>query len=431
MGDYSDLRASFTFELEGDDSIDRMCQTYLGDLDNIPASSTFSSGSSSLFPPQSSSSSSLFPSDVTYCTSPSPSSLSPYNSTGSLYQYSTSPNPCSLSPYPPASLSPNPSSLSPYASNSSLYASSPNPSSFCASDSGLLEEMETFTRMDVTEWRGEDCLDWASSVCRRRGLDQTTVDLWAFRNTNGAQLANFSMKDFCSLVGLVYGPLFHDELQEFQCRVKKECVSGGGDSSMSYCGLDDALDLTSEDIKDLDRYIVGGLQGMDLEGAVSLQYDNLENTPESVMLLSTGRSPSPPQQLSPLDSPTGTPSPTPSTATADPLMKIRPDPKKRERGPKNWEFVIRLLADTRHNPSLIRWEDQTQGTFRLVQPAVIANMWGKRAGRPNLSYDNFARGLRYHYTTGALQPVSEKQLVYRCGPKALKYLIDLKKGTAM
>lgn len=65
--------------------------------------------------------------------------------------------------------------------------------------------------------------------------------------------------------------------------------------------------------------------------------ESLENTPESVMLLSTGRSPSPPQQLSPHDSPTGTPIPTSAAAAAaaasatasDPLMKIRPDPKKR------------------------------------------------------------------------------------------------------
>lgn len=97
------------------------------------------------------------------------------------------------------------------------------------------------------------------------------MDLWAFRNTNGTQLLSMSMEDFCSLVGHVYGPLFHDELQDFQRRQSKEC--GGDDgSSMSYCGLDEALDLTSEDIKDLDRYIVGGFQGIALETAVSLQY---------------------------------------------------------------------------------------------------------------------------------------------------------------
>ena len=62
-----------------------------------------------------------------------------------------------------------------------------------------------------------------------------------------------------------------------------------------------------------------------------------------------------------------------------------------ERGPKNWEFLIRLLADPAYNPSLIRWENKEEATFRLVQPAKIAQMWGLRNDKPNLSYDNFAR----------------------------------------
>ncbi|XP_069990560.1 ETS homologous factor isoform X3 [Penaeus vannamei] len=97
------------------------------------------------------------------------------------------------------------------------------------------------------------------------------------------------------------------------------------------------------------------------------------------------------------------------------------------RGPKNWEFLIRLLANPRSNPSLIRWEDEDTATFRLVQPYAIVKLWASRtkAALP-MSYNNFARGLRYHYKTGALESVSEKQLVYRCGPLALRFLRDLK-----
>lgn len=66
-----------------------------------------------------------------------------------------------------------------------------------------------------------------------------------------------------------------------------------------------------------------------------------------------------------------------------------------ERGPKSWEFLIRLLADKRTNPALIRWEDEASATFRLTQPAIIAKMWGARSEKSNLTYVNFARGLRY------------------------------------
>ncbi|XP_042235664.1 ETS homologous factor-like [Homarus americanus] len=404
---YEHLRASFTLEeplFSGDASIDSLCQTYLGNLDS------FSSGPDA------------------YSNSLEPPSLSL-----DYYGSSLDINNLSLDSH-----SPRLDSLSPR-----MGSYSPRPDSH--NNSGLLEEIEAFSKMDIRDWRGEDCLDWAGSVCRRRGVDQSTLDLWSFKGTCGAHLLQYSCQDFCYLVGGIYGPLFY---QEF-IQLLQECQSGNNSSSSATTKLhhratppkatsplpypspdlsndislgSDHWDLTSEDIKDLDRYIqdpnaapadsytADGLQGMDfLEQSVPIQYESLETTPESVAMVSAGK-----------DSTTPLPS-------SDPLQKIRPDAKKRERGPKNWEFVIRLLADPQTNPSLIRWEEQTQGTFRLVQPAVIARMWGQRADRPNLSYDNFARGLRYHYTTGALQPVSEKQLVYRCGPKALKYLIDLRK----
>ncbi|KAG7161185.1 ETSous factor-like 2, partial [Homarus americanus] len=113
--------------------------------------------------------------------------------------------------------------------------------------------------------------------------------------------------------------------------------------------------------------------------------------------------------------------------SGDVLKKIPSKTRKRVRGPKSWEFLIRLLLDKRTNPLLIRWEEESTATFRLMQPETIAKMWAQRGvEKANLSYNNFARGLRYHYATGGLEPVSERQLVYRCGPDALTYLEDMK-----
>ncbi|CAL4182752.1 unnamed protein product [Meganyctiphanes norvegica] len=100
--------------------------------------------------------------------------------------------------------------------------------------------------------------------------------------------------------------------------------------------------------------------------------------------------------------------------------------KKREREPKNWEFLIRLLADPRANPKLIRWEDETMGTFLLVQPEIITHLWNSRTNKSPVTYHNFARGLRYHYRTGALFNVADRQLVYGCGPKAIEFLNKIK-----
>lgn len=106
----------------------------------------------------------------------------------------------------------------------------------------------------------------------------------------------------------------------------------------------------------------------------------------------------------------------------DPFLgKILTNRKRRLRGPKSWEYLVRLLRDPSTNPSLIRWENEGKGVFRLVQPAAIAQRWGRRTGKHAsecLTYENFARGLRYHYATGALEPVSERSFVYKFGPKA-------------
>ena len=110
----------------------------------------------------------------------------------------------------------------------------------------------------------------------------------------------------------------------------------------------------------------------------------------------------------------------------DPLLtKISTTKRKRVRGPKSWEYLLRLLRDPSTNPSLIRWENEKEGIFRLVKPDAIAVRWGKRTGKhftDMLSYENFARGLRYHYVTGALSAVSERCFVYKFGPKAEKAL---------
>ncbi|XP_037791249.1 uncharacterized protein LOC119586567 [Penaeus monodon] len=78
--------------------------------------------------------------------------------------------------------------------------------------------LETFQNVSVSDWRGEECAAWASSVCRRRGLDQNAVDLCSFRNTTGVLLLQFSLQDFCTLVGDDVGRLFY---QDFRAQIKK------------------------------------------------------------------------------------------------------------------------------------------------------------------------------------------------------------------
>ncbi|XP_050696039.1 transcription factor Spi-B-like isoform X2 [Eriocheir sinensis] len=90
---------------------------------------------------------------------------------------------------------------------------------------------------------------------------------------------------------------------------------------------------------------------------------------------------------------------------------------RRDRGPKLWEFLLDLLEDPNSNPSIIRWENQGDRTFRLTSPHEVSYRWGQRRPSQNaLPYDYFARALRYHYRTGMLISVPERKLVYKFGP---------------
>ncbi|KAK4287351.1 hypothetical protein Pmani_039573 [Petrolisthes manimaculis] len=107
------------------------------------------------------------------------------------------------------------------------------------------------------------------------------------------------------------------------------------------------------------------------------------------------------------------------------LSPIWSQQRRRARGPICWEFLVRLLSNTLTNPSLVMWEDEDSGTFRLVKADTIARLWGIRVGRPNLSKNNFARALRHHYGSTLINN-PERQMVYGLGQKARAYLINIK-----
>nr|XP_045596569.1 ETS homologous factor-like isoform X2 [Procambarus clarkii] len=278
------------------------------------------------------------------------------------------------------------------------------------------DDLKTFTSRNVRDWDGEECLEWAESVCEQLGLERTSLDLWSFKTTTGSNLLQLSQENFSQLLGPRFGQVFYSQLRALSNRKgtgktksrhrQQEAEDPSSSSSIFTSGHDvssvvgtsydyaaascdptspaydpDSWELTSEDFKELDRYIpddswdplTENLEGLDLqEQFMPIKYE--EETWAAAAM-----------------TPTATPTATPET---DVFQKIPTNTRRRERGPKSWEFLLRLLEDRRSNPALIRWEDEANGTFRLVQPNVIAQMWGARSEKPNLSYFNFARGLR-------------------------------------
>ncbi|XP_037791247.1 uncharacterized protein LOC119586565 [Penaeus monodon] len=66
----------------------------------------------------------------------------------------------------------------------------------------------------VGEWDGKECVAWASSVSRRRGLDQNAVDVFSFGTLSGQLLLQFSPQDFSIRLGNDVGRLFYEEFQD-------------------------------------------------------------------------------------------------------------------------------------------------------------------------------------------------------------------------
>ncbi|XP_042871873.1 ETS homologous factor-like isoform X2 [Penaeus japonicus] len=256
----------------------------------------------------------------------------------------------------------------------------------------------------------------------------------------GAVLMNFSVYDFCNLDN-VHGSLFYKEFQRL-CNTRSRdivdnafpwppedtqaCVPGepllfpedNQWSSVLPADANDDLDELLQLIDSSTPFFDSNFQEGDqisfyesVEGEGTCSAIKAEDSFSSVFSDDIPLSPSP-------------------EPPCDALGKISTKSRKKERGPKNWEFMLRLLMDERYNPELIRWENEAEKTFRLVKPNTIAQMWGKRANKRNLSYDNFARGLRYQYTTGALEPVPERQLVYKCGPKALQFWKEMQRANS-
>ncbi|KAK7082443.1 hypothetical protein SK128_011127 [Halocaridina rubra] len=85
-----------------------------------------------------------------------------------------------------------------------------------------LEELESYNALNIEEWRTEDCLQWASDVCRKREINTYSVNLWIFENSTGADLLAFNAHHFCAALGDDYGPLFHQEFQIMRKKKKKK-----------------------------------------------------------------------------------------------------------------------------------------------------------------------------------------------------------------
>ncbi|XP_054464475.1 transcription factor ETV7 isoform X2 [Anoplopoma fimbria] len=90
-----------------------------------------------------------------------------------------------------------------------------------------------------------------------------------------------------------------------------------------------------------------------------------------------------------------------------------------------WDYVYQLLCDDRYQ-EYIRWQDQDNLVFRVVDPNGLARLWGNHKNRDNMTYEKMSRALRHYYKLNIIKKERGQKLLFRF----LKLPQDTKKPQA-
>ncbi|XP_054712474.1 DNA-binding protein Ets97D-like isoform X2 [Uloborus diversus] len=75
-----------------------------------------------------------------------------------------------------------------------------------------------------------------------------------------------------------------------------------------------------------------------------------------------------------------------------------------------WQFLLELLTDKDHS-DFIQWVGN-EGEFKLINPEMVAQLWGQRKNKPTMNYEKLSRALRYYYDGEMIAKVSINELLF-------------------
>lgn len=71
-----------------------------------------------------------------------------------------------------------------------------------------------------------------------------------------------------------------------------------------------------------------------------------------------------------------------------------------------WSFIIDLLEQEKK--TCVKWTDRENLIFRVEDRDGLANEWGRRKGSVSMTWQKFARAMRYYYGKEILEKVMKE-----------------------
>merc|ERR1712115_738093 len=95
-----------------------------------------------------------------------------------------------------------------------------------------------------------------------------------------------------------------------------------------------------------------------------------------------------------------------------------PVPQQRKKGStlKISQWIVKLLRDPETNPSVIMWENEPEGKFRVINSTAFAQLWAVEKKNPAMNYEKLSRAMRYYYRNKEIEMVKGERLTYKFGP---------------
>lgn len=95
-----------------------------------------------------------------------------------------------------------------------------------------------------------------------------------------------------------------------------------------------------------------------------------------------------------------------------------PIPQQRKKGSKQKisQWIVSLLRDPATNPTVITWEHEPSGKFKVTDSTEFARKWGEVKKNKKMNYEKLSRAMRYYYKNKEIKMVKGERLTYAFGP---------------